>query len=474
MGQREYTRQEVIDLEYQGRGIVKPEGRTVFVDGVLPREVIDLRITRRKRDHAFGSPMRWHVRSPQRVEPFCSHFSDCGGCAWQYLPYPAQAAYKERFVREIMQRIGGIEEPVPLPIIACENDTYYRNKLEYSFAPKRWIPQEEVESKVAIEDRRAFGFHVRGRFDRVLNVEKCYLQPDPSNSIRDAARDVALSGDYTFHDPVAHSGLLRSLIIRTTRDGETMVVLVIGEEQPEMAVRFLSALCEKAGSITSAHYIINTTRNDDIGPHAAFHVFGSPTITERCGHLSLVIHPKSFYQTNSAQAESLYGVVREWADCSGKEALLDCYCGIGSIALFLADMCRTVAGVEVVDEAVECARENATKNRIGHARFHTGDVRTLLRSAGGVTTSPHAIPRPDIIVLDPPRSGVHPDVLLELMRIAPRQIIYVSCKPATQARDLTRLCERYSITRIQPVDMFPHTFHIENVVDLRLRKSNDA
>jgi 23S rRNA (uracil1939-C5)-methyltransferase len=354
-----------------------------------------------------------------------------------------------------------VSEPEPLPIIGCESTTFYRNKLDFSFAPKRWITRAEVDEGLPVEDRRALGFHVKGRFDRVLDVERCYLQPDPSNDIRTAAREIATARNLSFHDPAEHTGLLRSLVVRTTRDGEVMVILVIAEDRPDVAASMLDELRNRVPGLSSGHYVVNPTLNDDISPHPAIHVFGEPTLTERCGHLRFLIHPKSFYQTNSEQAEKLYGIVRSWLQADGSETLLDLYCGIGSIGLFVADLVRSVVGVESVPEAVERARQNAVLNAIGNTRFLSGDVRNVLESA--------QVPKPDIVVLDPPRAGLHPDVLGAVTRLLPRQIIYVSCKPSTQARDLITLNERYRIERIQPVDMFPQTFHIENVVDLRLR-----
>ncbi|MEE8440177.1 MAG: 23S rRNA (uracil(1939)-C(5))-methyltransferase RlmD [Spirochaetia bacterium] len=473
--QRTYTEQTIEEIESGGHGIIKPEGRVVFVEGVLPGEVVDVAITRKKRSHAFARVTAWHKKSDDRREPFCSHFADCGGCMWQYLPYEAQLGYKERFVADVLRRSAGIEEPTPLPILGCEGETYYRNKLDFSFAPVRWITQSEVDSGRTITDRRALGFHVKGRFDRVLEVDHCYLQADPSNDIRTAAREIALAEGYSFHDPVEHTGLLRSLIIRTSELGGVMVILVIGEDRPDIAGAFLSVLKERVPSISSASYIINTTLNDDVAPHPAFHAFGDQIITERCGHLEFAIHPKSFYQTNSRQAERLYGVIREWLETGGKETLLDLYCGIGSIGLFVADLVGSVVGIESVPEAVERAVENSRLNGIGNARFYAGDVRELLATAGreilgAEEASTPVIPKPDIVVLDPPRAGLHPKVLEALLALTPRQIIYVSCKPSTQARDLAVLGEKYRVERIQPVDMFPQTFHIENVVDLRLRK----
>jgi 23S rRNA (uracil1939-C5)-methyltransferase len=466
---RSYEAQEILDLEYQGNGVAKPEGRVLFVEGVLPGEIVDVRVTRRKKDVAFGVPTAFHRTSERRVEPFCPHFADCGGCTWQYLGYADQLRYKERFVGEVLARLGGVTGPAPLPILGCEQDRFYRNKLDYSFSPTRWLSESEVAGEELFDDRRALGFHVKGRFDRVLDVRVCFLQRDPSNRIRTEARRIARERGFSFHDPVRHEGLLRSLIIRTTEDGDVMVILVIHEDRPDAAAYMLGALVEAVPEITSAYYLVNPTQNDDIAPHTARHVAGATVIQERCGSLRFAIHPKSFYQTNSRQAERLYGVVREWLDPRDGDLLLDLYCGIGSIGLFLADRVDTVVGIEYVEEAVDRARENAVLNGVANAAFHAGDVRELLRSAGD-PGSP--IPRPDLVVLDPPRAGVHPDVIGELIRLAPRQIIYVSCKPSTQARDLARLRERYDVTRVQPVDMFPQTFHIESVVDLKLRKES--
>ncbi|MFP4377241.1 MAG: 23S rRNA (uracil(1939)-C(5))-methyltransferase RlmD [Spirochaetales bacterium] len=467
---KSYENQTIDALEFHGHGIARPEGRVVFVEGVLPGEEVDIQITRKKRDHAFGIATAMHKRSPERIEPFCEHFASCGGCTWQYLSYERQLHYKHQFAREILQRIGGVTDPEPLPIIGCERDRFYRNKLEFTFSPTRWLEEQEIADSGEIGDRRALGFHVRGRFDRVIDVQTCYLQADPSNKIRTAAREIALENGWSFHNPREHEGLLRSIIIRTTRDGEVMVILVIGEDRPDIAASFLGRLIETVPEITSAHYIVNDTRNDDIGPHAALHVAGTKTMTERCGHLNLIIHPKSFYQTNSAQAERLYGVVRAWLSTDSVHHLLDLYCGIGSIGLFLADRCERVTGIEYVAEAVDCARENAAANGFSNCGFHAGDVRELIKNLEALTS----LPKPDVVVLDPPRAGVHPDVLTELIRLAPRQILYVSCKPSTQARDLERLCKHYAIQRIQPVDMFPQTLHIENVVDLRRSDEVDA
>lgn len=455
----------VLDIEYQGHGIIKPEGRVVFVEGVLPGEIVDARETKRKRDHAFAVATAIHEPSPDRVEPFCAHFADCGGCTWQYLPYPRQAAYKHRFVADVMRRIGGIEAPHPLPIIACDRDRGYRNKLEYSFSPTRWLDSAEVEAQESI-DRRALGFHVKGRFNRVIDVRECHLQSEPSGAIRDTARDLALEREISFHDPAGHNGLLRNLIVRTTRGHEVMVVLVVFEPELEVAESFLTELARRVPQISSQFVIVNPSQNDAVAGHPAHHIAGTSTIRERCGKLELLIGPTSFYQTNAAQAERLYSVVKEWAALTGGETVLDLYCGIGAIGLFIADRAGRVIGVETVTEAIEWARRNADENQIENTEFHAGDVRELLpRLASSGAGGKGAV---DLVIIDPPRAGMHPEVVETLLAARIPRIIYVSCKPSTQARDLVRLRERYEIARMQPVDMFPQTFHIENVVELRL------
>ncbi len=462
---KEFESLTIDSLEYQGNGVARHDGRVIFVEGVLPGEVVDVRVTRRKKGFAFATPTEFHARSPLRQDPFCEHFADCGGCTWQYLPYEEQVANKGAFVAEVMERIGGITEPLPLPILGCDRNTEYRNKLEFSFSPTGWITQSQVDAGVELPHRNALGFHVKGRFNRVVDVSRCFLQREPSNHVRNEARRIAAGLDLSFHDPQTHEGLLRSLTVRTS-DDEVMVILCIYEDRPDIAARFLSLLMEAVPEITSAHYVINPTRNDDISPHEVIHVAGTRTITERCGHLRFAIHPKSFYQTNARQAERLYGVVREWIEPEPGDSLLDLYCGIGSIGLYLADLVKEVVGVEYVEAAVEHAILNATTNECGNARFFAGDVRDLIATAGREGAP---LPRTELVVLDPPRAGIHPDVVTELIRLAPRQIIYVSCKPSTQARDLKLLSQRYEIRRMQPVDMFPHTFHIENVADLRRR-----
>ena len=458
-----YDNVEIIDLEYQGYGIAKPEGKVLFVEDTLPGELVDARIIKDKRDYAFATPTAFHTRSNERVEPFCEHFHACGGCKWQYLPYPRQLEYKEYFVRQILERIARLEEPAIDSIIGCESDRYYRNKLDFSFTESRWLEPSEIESGESF-DRRGVGFHVRRRFDRVLDVEHCWLQPEPSNQIRNALRDFAKREHIPFFDPVSNQGFLRSLVIRTSLFEETMVMVVFATDEEEPRRRVMDFLAAEFPGITSLAYMINTTKNDSTLPHRAHISRGEDHIREKMGDRVLKIHPKSFYQTNPAQAVRLYEVAAEMASPTGSETVYDLYCGIGSIGLFVSDQVGRVVGIDNVPEAIENARENADANNAANCSFLQGDVKDLLSDE---FVAVHG--RPDVVILDPPRAGMHPRVLKTLMELLPPHIVYVSCNPATQARDLQELTQAYEIGRIQPVDMFPQTYHIENVVDLRLR-----
>ncbi len=458
-----YDNVEIIDLEYQGYGIAKPEGKVLFVEDTLPGELVDARIIKDKRDYAFATPTAFHTLSNERIEPFCDHFHACGGCKWQYLPYERQLAYKQYFVRQILERIARLEEPEIDPIIGCESDRYYRNKLDFSFTESRWLEPAEIQSGEEF-DRRGVGFHVRRRFDRVLDIEHCWLQPGPSNEIRNALRAFAKREDIPFFDPVSNQGFLRSLVIRTSLFEETMVMVVFATDDEEPRRRVMDFLTAAFPDITSLAYMINATKNDSTLPHAAHIYRGTDHIREKMGDRVLKIHPKSFYQTNPAQAVRLYQVAAEMASLTGSETVYDLYCGIGSIALFVADQAGRVVGIDNVPEAIENARENAGANAAANCTFLQGDVKDLLNDE---FVAEHG--RPDVVILDPPRAGMHPRVLKTLMEVLPPHIVYVSCNPATQARDLQELTQAYETGRIQPVDMFPQTYHIENVVDLRLQ-----
>ena len=451
-------------LEPKGRGVARLAGRTLFVAGALPGEQVDVRVSSGRRDWAVAELVRIHKASPQRRHPFCAHFGLCGGCRWQHLSYEDQLNYKRQLVADLMRRIGGFTElEVPRPIASADT-VYYRNKLEFSFSHRRWLAASEIENAasrdVTIDEWRGLGLHASGAFDRVVDIEHCWLQPDPSNQIRLCARDAARRWGYSFFDIRRGTGQLRNLILRNNLDGKFMVLLVLGRDEPAVADRLLSALQERFPQIISLCWIVNDGANDSIEHCRVRHWAGTPFIVERCGHIQLQIHPKSFYQVNSQLAAHFYSLIREWAELDGSQLLFDLYCGIGGIALFVADGCRAVWGVDSLPEAIEAARVNAELNGIANTRFAVGEMRHLLAEAPF---------QADVVVLDPPRAGLHPAVVTELLRVAPPQIIYASCNPATQARDARLLAERYRLHALQPVDMFPQTYHIENIIDLRRR-----
>ncbi len=458
---------KIEDIEQRGYGVARHEGRVIFVEETLPGEVVEAQVIKKKRSYAFAKPLSLIEASSDRVEPFCRHFDSCGGCKWQFLPYDKQLEYKQYFVKTALERIGGVTEPPINTIVGAPADRLYRNKLEFSFSPTRWLEESEVASGESIGDRRALGFHVRGWFDRVLDIEECWLQEEPSNAIRNRVREMALEGNISFHDPRSHQGLLRSLVIRTSQTGEVMVSLVVFEERPEV-FKLLSGIQAAFPEITSLNYIVNDRMNDSLIGLPAHPFSGADHITEVCGHLKLRIDAMSFYQTNSKQAEALYALVERMAQLSGDEEVWDLYSGAGSIGLYLARRADSVLGIESVEAAVVRARDNAAANGIENARFEVGEVEKRLpelleqRRAGEGGGSPGK----RVVILDPPRGGLHPAAAKLLADTVPGPIVYVSCNPATQARDIEILLESYYLEEVQPVDMFPQTHHIESVARL--------
>lgn len=453
---------KIEDIEQRGYGVARHEGRVIFVEETLPGEVVEAQVIKKKRSYAFAKPLRLIEPSRDRVQPFCRHFDSCGGCKWQFLPYEKQLEYKQYFVKTALERIGGVVDPPINTILGAPADRLYRNKLEFSFSPTRWLEESEVASGESVADRRALGFHVRGWFDRVLDIQECWLQEEPSNAIRNRVRELALEKNLSFHDPRTHEGLLRSLVIRTSQTGEVMVSLVVYEERPEVFA-LLAAIRDAFPEVTSLNYIVNQRMNDSLIGLAAHPFAGADHITEVCGHLKLRIDAMSFYQTNSRQAEALYAVVERMARLTGDEEVWDLYSGAGSIGLYLARRAHSVLGIESVDAAVARARDNAEANGIENARFEVGEVEKRLPellALGG------ASPRARVVILDPPRGGLHPAAAKLLAETVPGPIVYVSCNPATQARDIEIMAESYDLEEIQPVDMFPQTHHIESVARL--------
>ena len=460
-------RVEIIDAGAEGMSVARVDGLVVFVPFVVPGDIVDIQLYRKKKNYAEGRAVRFHQQSPLRVEQVCPHFGVCGGCKWQTMNYSAQLEAKQRQVRDNLERLGGIDCSGMRPICGSENIYYYRNKLEFTFSTRAWRTNpDDIQP-----EQGALGFHIPQMFDKVLNIEHCALQTEPSNAIRLAVRDYAYSNNLPFYDIRNHTGFLRNLVIRNTSTGLWMVIVVVAEEDNGRLFPLLDILHQRFPQITSLQYIINSKMNDSYSDLEVHTYFGNDLIEEEMApyrpeeqaNLRFIINPKSFYQTNSAQAQRLYSFVAELAELQPEDTLYDLYTGTGTIALFLASQVRKVVGIEYVEEAIADARLNAKCNGFDNTVFYAGDMAKVLTpefiSANG---------RPDVVVTDPPRAGMHESVVRQLLQTAPRKIVYVSCNPATQARDLQLLSERYRIGRIQPVDMFPHTQHVENIAELIL------
>lgn len=452
---------EITTLAAEGKAMGRHDDMVVFVPMTVPGDVVDVQIHNKRRRFMEGSVVRYIVHSPLRVEPFCEHFGVCGGCKWQNLPYEEQLRFKREQVFDQLTRIGKLDLPPVAPTLGSAETTFYRNKLEFTFAPRRWMTYEEVAAGGDIDARAALGFHIPGRFDKVMDVHRCWLQPDPSNDIRLETKRFCEEHGYSFYDIRQHSGLMRNLVIRTASTGEVMVIVVFAEEDRPRIAALLDHLRDRFPAITSLMYMVNAKLNDSTGDIDAVLWSGRDHIFEEMEGLRFKIGPKSFYQTNSRQAYELYKVARSFADLHGDETVYDLYTGTGTIANFVARHCARVVGIEYVPEAIEDAKHNSALNGIGNTAFFAGDMKDVLNDA---FIARHG--RPDVVILDPPRAGVHEDVIATILRAAPRRIVYVSCNPATQARDLALLAGDYRVTAVQPVDMFPHTHHVENVVRL--------
>ncbi|MDG5800566.1 23S rRNA (uracil(1939)-C(5))-methyltransferase RlmD [Marinilabiliaceae bacterium ANBcel2] len=455
---------EITDVAAEGKAIGRVEDRIVFVNNTVPGDVVDVQVRKKRRKFYEGYPVRFHSYSNIRTEPFCDHFGICGGCKWQALPYKKQLFYKQREVFNNLLRIGKVELPDTNPIVAAPDERFYRNKLEFTFSNKRWLTQAEVDSGEEISDNDGLGFHIPAMFDKVVDVKKCYLQDEPSNSIRLAIKEFAVENGFSFYDIRNKSGLLRTLTIRTTLLGEVMVIVIFGADDLKAREKLFSYLNIKFPNVTSWMYIINEKANDSYGDLDVYNWGGRSSIFEEMEGLKFKIGPKSFFQTNSKQAYNLYKIVRDFAALKGDEIVYDLYTGTGTIANFVAGKAKNVVGIEYVPEAIEDAVYNSKINNISNTSFFAGDIKELLThdllEKNGF---------PDVVITDPPRSGMHADVVHTLLNAGPQKIVYVSCNSATQARDINILDVRYRVTKIQPVDMFPHTHHVENVVLLERR-----
>ena len=452
---------EITTLAAEGKAMGKYNDIVVFVPMTVPGDVVDVQIRNKRRRYMEGTVVRYVRKSELRVEPFCEHFGVCGGCKWQNLPYAEQLRFKQEQVHDQLTRIGRLQLPEIMPIIGSARTKDYRNKLEFTFAPQRWMTYEEIASGATIEAEEALGFHIPGKFDKVLDISECRLQPSPSNEIRNEVKRFCRENGYAFYNIREHSGLMRNLVIRTASTGEVMVTVVFAEEDTERIARLLDHLAATFPNITSLMYMVNDKLNDSTNDIDAHLWSGRDHIFEEMEGLRFKVGAKSFYQTNSEQAYELYKVVRNFAELSGGENVYDLYTGTGTIANFVARGCRHVTGIEYVPEAIEDARNNSALNGIGNTSFYAGDMKDVLNDA---FIAEHGAP--DVVILDPPRAGVHEDVLQTILNAAPKRIVYVSCNPATQARDLALLSQSYRVVAVQPVDMFPHTHHVENVAAL--------
>ena len=457
----------ITDVAAEGKALAKVNDLVIFVPYVVPGDVVDLQIKRKKNHYAEAVAVKIHEKSPMRTEPFCQHYGVCGGCKWQCLSYEDQIRYKQKQVYDNLTRIGKVELPESMPILGSEKTRFYRNKLEFTFSNKRWLTEEEVKQDVKYDQMNAVGFHIPGAFDKVLAIDKCWLQDDISNQIRNAVRDYAYAHNFPFFDLRTQEGLLRNIMIRTSSTGELMVVLqckVTDDEGRRKMEEILQFMADSFPQITSLMYVINNKCNDTIGDLDVEVFKGNDHIFEEMEGLRFKVGPKSFYQTNSEQAYNLYKVAREFAGLTGNELVYDLYTGTGTIANFVARQARKVVGIEYVPEAIEDAKVNSALNGIDNTLFYAGDMKDILTND---FIAEHG--RPDVIITDPPRAGMHNDVIDVILAAEPKRIVYVSCNPATQARDLQLLDGKYKVTAVQPVDMFPHTHHVENVVQLERR-----
>lgn len=454
----------VEDFAAEGKCLARHEGQVIFIEGeVAPGDVVDVRIFKTKSNFREGRVVAVHEYSPLRQTPACQHFGTCGGCKWQHVQYETQLDFKTRQVTDSLERIGKVSHPGIRPIIGSSRQYEYRNKLEFTYSANRWYTDQEIASGDTL-NRRAAGFHVPKRFDRILDIQHCHLQPDPSNAIRLAVKQFGESRNWTFYDFIQHGGFLRNVVIRTSSTGQVMVIVQFGESNPEEISALMDYLQASFPAITSLNYVVNTKLNDTFQDQEIIHVAGTPFIEEKMENLTFRVGPKSFYQTNSDQAYVLYQLAREYAQLTGTELVYDLYTGTGTIANFVAHQASRVVGIEYVEASVADARVNSQINGVDNTSFFAGDMKKLLTAS---FFDIHG--KPDVIITDPPRAGMDPDVVEAILGAAPQRIVYVSCNPATQARDVALLASLYDVKAVQPVDMFPHTHHVENVMWLEKR-----
>ncbi len=457
----------VEDYAAEGKALGRTDGKVVFISGAVPGDVVDVQLSKNKKDWAEGRAIHFHQYSQDRVAPFCQHFGVCGGCKWQMLPYEKQLHYKQNEVTQNLRRLGKIHLPETMPILGCDTIARYRNKLEFTFSNRRYLLPSEMDKATTTVQNNAFGFHVPRLFDKVIDIETCHLMAEPTNSIKNTIRQFALENDYPFYDIRNHTGWLRTLVLRICTTGEVMVNLCIAYEDALALKKLFDHLLQQVPSITTLLYTINPKMNDSLHDLQPQVFSGKGYAMEQLGDFRFKIGPKSFFQTNTRQGEKLYSVARDFAELTGRETVYDLYCGTGSIGIFVSRLAKKVIGVEMIAEAIEDARENAALNEVQHAHFFAGDVIDVCNDAFFAAQG-----RPDVIITDPPRAGMHEKLVRKILDIAAPLVVYVSCNPATQARDLQWLDEKYEVTKVQPVDMFPQTHHIENVVQLKLKMAD--
>ena len=477
----------VTDYAAEGKALARQDGKVIFISGAVPGDVADIFITKNKKDWAEGRVQEIKQYAKERVTPFCKHFGVCGGCKWQMLPYTKQLQYKQQEVEQNLKRIGKVPLPQILPIIGADDDKYYRNKLEFTFSNKRYLLPGEMDAQKTIEEKLvteeitlqnaesqapllggwgagALGYHAPRLFDKIIDIDECYLMEEVNNNIRNTVKAFALKSNYSFYDAREHTGWLRNIVIRYCTTGQLMVNIIFNYEEEMERKKLLDHLLQQVPSITTLLFTINPKWNDTIYDLTPQTYFGQGFVLEKLEEFVFKISPKSFFQTNTKQAEKLYTVTRDFADLTGNEVVYDLYCGTGSIGIFVSQLAQKIIGVEVIEDAIADAKENAALNNITHAQFFAGDV---IKICNDDFFAMHG--RPDVIITDPPRAGMHDKLVTKLLEIAAPKIVYVSCNTATQARDIALLAEKYTVEKVQPVDMFPHTHHIECVVLLQLK-----
>jgi len=460
---KRYEQVTITDFAAEGKCIYKSEDGVIFIEGhVAPGDVVDLQVVRRKKKLAHAVVTKFYSLSDLRAEPFCQHFEVCGGCRWQHIDYAEQLRFKQKQVRDHFERIGKIKDVAHETIVAAQTQRFYRNKLEYTFSNFRWLTTDDMNSGQEFS-RNALGYHVPKRFDRIFQVEKCHLQPDPSNAIRNALYQFAEDKGFVFYNVKTNVGMMRNVVIRTSNTGDVLVIVQFAEPQEAVIMEVMSFLKERFSEITSLYYIVNQKGNDSYQDQEVVHYDGPQHIRETMEDLTFMVGPKSFYQTNSEQAHELYKIARNYAQLSGTETVYDLYTGTGTIANFVARNAKKVVGIEYSEEAVTDARKNSELNGIENIKFFAGDMKRVLNAD---FVKQHG--QPDVIITDPPRAGMDPAVIDTILAAEPKRIVYVSCNTATQARDLELLSAKYKVTKAQPVDMFPHTHHVENVALLLL------